>query len=201
MGHTRQYPLGVGQIQQAIMFKLYLSLFLTYVLSVSCGSSSTLKGKWLAESRECLLKDKAGRFKDSFGETKKNHSLHFMENNQVQLIYSDFDVAVKEGDEESETQTCDVVITGEYSSSLFGGTLYFDFKDDETGKWQISRGQNCDLSQDDQLPNKMPEGSPYVQDPSVSLIKVNPEELRLGFPNQTKCQEEKLIFIYHPQSG
>ena len=162
---------------------------------VSCGAPSALTGKWFAKQRECLLKDKKSRFKDTFGEGKKKHTLTFKENNQVQLTYPGLNVDVKQKGE-SKSQLCDVVITGTYSTSFFGGALYFDFKDDKTGKWQISKGSNCDLDQNLTLPNKMPTDSPYANEPSVSLITVNNEDLQLGFPNQTKCHKDQLIFIY-----
>ena len=163
---------------------------LLILLCVSCGAPSTLQGKWFTKSQECLLKGKTSRFKDTFS---SKHVLHFQENKQVQLLYPEFKTANKETNED---QTCDVVITGEYSGSFFGGSIYFDFKNDETGGFRISKGQNCDLSSDIKLPQKMPEGSPYAKDPKVSLVKVNAEELHLGFTGHTQCEGEKLIFIF-----
>ena len=178
------------------MYKSGIILFSATVLCVSCGAPSQLKGGWSAQSMECPLKDKTKRFTDTFDDNKKKHVLHFKENNQVQLIYPEFDVAEQEEGEKKEEKTCDLVITGKYSTSFFGGQLYFDFKDDETGAFQVTKGENCDLSQDSQLPQKMPEGSPYSQDPSVSIAKVNPEELHLAFKGHKKCKNEQLFFIF-----
>ena len=169
-----------------------------FFIGVGCGAPSALKGKWFAEFRECLLKDKSGRFQDKFGSNKRKHILIFKENNQVQLIYPSLNVAVtEEGGRKPEEQFCDVVFTGKYSMSLFGGAIYFDFRNEGTEKiLKVSKGEICDLGSDFKLPQKMPQASPYAKSPSVSLIKVNTEELRLGFSNQKKCQKNKLIFIY-----
>ena len=171
----------------------FLCLCLLFV--VSCGAPEKLKGEWLAQTRKCRLKDKSGNFRENFGDTKNPHTLIFKENNKVQLFYPKLKVTVTgTEDQKSQTEYCDIVITGTYSLSLFGGSLEFDFAHEETGTWDISKGTNCALNQG--VPTKMPENSPYAKDPSVSLIKVSPSELHLGFPGHNKCKNEKMIFIF-----
>ncbi len=165
------------------------------MLFVSCGAPEGLQGEWQAQTRKCRLKDKSGNFRENFGDTKKPHTLSFEENNRVRLFYPELKVTVTgTEDQRGNTKYCDIVVTGTYSSGLFGGSLRFDFTHEETGKSDISKGKNCAL--DTGVPDKIPENSPYAGDPSVSLIKVGSNELHLGFPGHKNCRNEKMIFIF-----
>ncbi len=178
---------------------VYLSfviLFLIFAFLAACSAPTGLKGVWEAERQECLFKDVSGVFNESFPKERR-YILEFKENNQVDLVYRDLKVsavlAADPGKDKEEIQ-CDVIFEGTYSYSPLG-SLEFNFAHDETGAYTVKRGEDCDTDLRIEF-KKMPDQSPYIGDPSVSVKKVNAEDLHLAFSGFPKCKGDKMITVF-----
>ena len=168
---------------------------------VSCSAPEGLIGMWKAERQECLFKDTSGIFKNSFTKERR-YILDFKSGNQVDLIYQDLKVfadlaADQKKQEDKEELECDVIFAGTYSYSTLG-SLEFNFAHDETGAYQIRRGEDCDTDLKIEF-KKMPAQSPYIGDPSVSVEKVNAEDLYLAFSGFPKCKSDKMVTVFRRQ--
>lgn len=184
------------------VYSFCVILFLTFLLFgffATCSAPTGLTGVWKAERQECLFDDTSGIFKESFPKARQ-YILEFKENKQVDLIYRDLKVSAvlaADKNKDKEEIECDVVFEGTYSYSPLG-SLGFDFAHDETGAYKIRRGEECDTDLKIEF-KEMPAQSPYIGDPSVSVEKVNADNLHLGFPGFPKCEGDKMITVFQRQ--
>ena len=176
---------------------IVLSLLIACLLT-ACSAPKGLTGVWEADRQECLFKDTSGIFKNRFTE-ERVYILEFKGDNQVDLIYPNLKVFAElvvnqETQKEKEDLQCDVVFLGTYSYSILG-SLEFNFANDETGAYQIQRGKNCDTDLKIEF-KKLPAQSLYIGDPSVSVEKVDEENLHLAFSGFPKCKSDKMVTVF-----
>ena len=196
-----------GTVKTSIFFIFlmnFLSLFsisLIFFSLIGCSAPKGLEGIWAAQHQECLSKDNSGIFKDLFTK-EKQYILEFKANKEVNLIYLDLSVSadffvgqIKQ--EEKEVLRCDVVAVGTYSYGILG-SLHFNFANDETGAYQIKQGKNCETELDIKF-KSLPENSPYIGDPSVSVDVVDAQTLHLGFSGSPICKNDKMITVFNRQ--
>lgn len=170
-----------------------------FFLMIACSAPKGLIGVWEAEHQECLFKDKSGIFKNTFTKERR-YILDFKGDKQVKLIYQDLNIFAdffinKEKQTEKENLQCDVVFTGTYSYYPVLGSIQFNFANDETGAYQIKKGESCGTDLKIEF-TKMPAKSPYLGDPEVLVKKVGREDLYLAFSNFPKCENDKMITVF-----
>ena len=190
--------------RKQLRYLFYRPLFLSSVglvffLLMACSAPKGLIGVWEAKHQKCLFKDKSGLFKDTFTKERR-YILDFSENKQVKLVYQDLNVFAdlfvnKEKQAEKENLQCDVVFTGTYSYSSVFGSIKFNFANDETGAYQIKKGESCDTDLTVEF-KEMPKNSPYIEDPEVFVETVDKEDLHLLFPGFSKCEDDKMITVF-----
>ena len=175
-------------------------LFLFFLLP-ACSPPKGLIGSWEANRQECLYKDNKAFVKNSFPE-EQNYILHFKEANQkVHLIYPDQDIPAnvfinQQQRRKKKNIKCDVIFVGSYSYNSVSGSLHFDFANDETGAYEIIKGDKCETDLQITFKN-LPANSHYNGDPSIKVKKVGGEELHLAFSGFPKCMSEEMIFIFN----
>ena len=183
-----------------VRYKIIGLVFLCFLLS-ACSPPKGLIGSWEADRQECLYKENEAFFKDSFTKQEK-YILEFKEADQkVNLIYPDTDISAnvfinQQQRRKKKTITCDVLFVGSYSYNSLSGSLHFNFADDETGAYEITKGAKCETDLQIKFSQELPAHSDYKKDPSVKVKQVGAKELRLAFPGFPKCKSEEMTFIF-----